>query len=152
MQTMRDSSRHLIFLGALFVVNERKNVMPLDSSVCVFVSDRALFLPVVAPVLLTDSARFFQVVSCLLVKLVIGQAAVGELPEVPAPAPVPEGPAPAPAPEGPPPAPGTCGVLFAQCGGIGFNGPTCCEAGVCVTQNVYYSQCIQVHPLLRCNV
>lgn len=126
--------------------------MPLDSSVCVIVSDRALFLPVVAPVLLIESARLFQVVSCPLVKLVIGQAAVGDLPEVPtpAPAPAPEGPAPAPAPEGPPPAPGTCGVLFAQCGGIGFNGPTCCEAGgVCVLQNVYYSQCIQVHPLLR---
>ncbi|TPX12823.1 uncharacterized protein E0L32_006703 [Thyridium curvatum] len=36
-----------------------------------------------------------------------------------------------------------CGSQWAQCGGIGFNGPTCCASGsTCVKQNDYYSQCL----------
>jgi len=36
-----------------------------------------------------------------------------------------------------------CAKKWAQCGGIGFNGPTCCESGsVCKELNQYYSQCI----------
>jgi cellulose 1,4-beta-cellobiosidase len=31
-----------------------------------------------------------------------------------------------------------------QCGGIGYNGPTCCQSGwSCSAQNAYYSQCLQ---------
>jgi len=36
-----------------------------------------------------------------------------------------------------------CAKKWAQCGGIGFNGPTCCESGsTCKELNQYYSQCI----------
>ena len=36
-----------------------------------------------------------------------------------------------------------CASKWAQCGGVGFNGPTCCEAGsTCHEVNQYYSQCI----------
>jgi len=36
-----------------------------------------------------------------------------------------------------------CAKKWAQCGGVGFNGPTCCESGsVCKELNNYYSQCI----------
>jgi len=36
-----------------------------------------------------------------------------------------------------------CAKKWGQCGGIGFNGPTCCESGsVCKELNRYYSQCI----------
>jgi len=36
-----------------------------------------------------------------------------------------------------------CAKKWAQCGGVGFNGPTCCESGsTCKELNQYYSQCI----------
>ncbi|KAJ9144406.1 Glucanase [Coniochaeta hoffmannii] len=36
-----------------------------------------------------------------------------------------------------------CGGSWAQCGGIGFTGATCCTSGnTCVKQNDYYSQCL----------
>jgi len=36
-----------------------------------------------------------------------------------------------------------CVAKYAQCGGIGYSGPTCCESGSeCVVSNEYYSQCI----------
>jgi len=38
---------------------------------------------------------------------------------------------------------GRCVAKYAQCGGIGYSGPTCCESGsTCVVSNEYYSQCI----------
>ncbi|OUM66099.1 carbohydrate-binding module family 1 protein [Piromyces sp. E2] len=36
---------------------------------------------------------------------------------------------------------GNCAGLWAQCGGQGFNGPTCCNQGTCKKINDYYSQC-----------
>eukprot|EP00930_Biecheleria_cincta_P029917 TRINITY_DN20759_c0_g1_i1.p1 TRINITY_DN20759_c0_g1~~TRINITY_DN20759_c0_g1_i1.p1 ORF type:complete len:1010 (+),score=117.39 TRINITY_DN20759_c0_g1_i1:158-3187(+) len=37
---------------------------------------------------------------------------------------------------------GPCGKVYAQCGGKGFTGSSCCEAGsTCVFDNDYYSQC-----------
>jgi len=42
----------------------------------------------------------------------------------------------------PPPASG-CSAEWGQCGGIGYNGPTCCAAGTtCQEANAYYSQCL----------
>jgi hypothetical protein len=36
-----------------------------------------------------------------------------------------------------------CASKWAQCGGQGFNGPTCCQSGsTCIKLNDYYSQCI----------
>ena len=36
-----------------------------------------------------------------------------------------------------------CAKKWNQCGGIGFNGPTCCESGsTCHELNKYYSQCM----------
>ncbi|OUM67063.1 carbohydrate-binding module family 1 protein [Piromyces sp. E2] len=36
-----------------------------------------------------------------------------------------------------------CAKKWEQCGGIGFNGPTCCESGLtCHEHSSYYSQCI----------
>jgi len=36
-----------------------------------------------------------------------------------------------------------CAAKWAQCGGVGFNGPTCCQSGsTCHQVNQYYSQCI----------
>ena len=36
-----------------------------------------------------------------------------------------------------------CAGKWAQCGGVGFNGPTCCESGTtCHKYNEYYSQCM----------
>jgi len=38
---------------------------------------------------------------------------------------------------------GQCAKKWAQCGGIGYNGPTCCEAGsTCHELGKYYSQCM----------
>jgi len=37
---------------------------------------------------------------------------------------------------------GTCSALYGQCGGIGWNGPTCCSSGSCKSSNAYYSQCL----------
>jgi len=31
--------------------------------------------------------------------------------------------------------------MWAQCGGQGFNGPTCCSQGTCQKINDYYSHC-----------
>jgi len=36
-----------------------------------------------------------------------------------------------------------CASKYAQCGGVGFNGPTCCQSGsTCHEVNKYYTQCI----------
>ncbi|PVH71378.1 carbohydrate-binding module family 1 protein [Cadophora sp. DSE1049] len=37
---------------------------------------------------------------------------------------------------------GSCSNLYGQCGGIGYNGPTCCSSGTCKFSNDYYSQCL----------
>ncbi|UKZ64034.1 uncharacterized protein TrAtP1_005255 [Trichoderma atroviride] len=37
---------------------------------------------------------------------------------------------------------GSCSALYGQCGGIGWNGPTCCSSGSCKVSNSYYSQCL----------
>uniref|UniRef100_A0A0G4GJU6 CBM1 domain-containing protein n=1 Tax=Chromera velia CCMP2878 TaxID=1169474 RepID=A0A0G4GJU6_9ALVE len=38
--------------------------------------------------------------------------------------------------------PGTCSMMWEQCGGMGWDGPTCCEAGSeCVYGNPWFSQC-----------
>lgn len=36
---------------------------------------------------------------------------------------------------------GSCASLWAQCGGRGFTGPSCCTQGACKLLNEYYSQC-----------
>jgi len=36
---------------------------------------------------------------------------------------------------------GSCSAIWGQCGGVGWNGPTCCQSGSCVFQSSYYSQC-----------
>ncbi|EAQ85366.1 hypothetical protein CHGG_09380 [Chaetomium globosum CBS 148.51] len=39
--------------------------------------------------------------------------------------------------------PGTaCAPMWAQCGGSGYSGPTCCSAGTCKVSNEWYSQCV----------
>ena len=35
-----------------------------------------------------------------------------------------------------------CAAKYAQCGGIGYNGPTCCQSGTCQKLSDYYSQCM----------
>jgi len=38
---------------------------------------------------------------------------------------------------------GSCSIHYAQCGGIGWTGPTCCVTGyTCTYSNAYYSQCL----------
>ncbi|KAJ3122873.1 hypothetical protein HK098_002412, partial [Nowakowskiella sp. JEL0407] len=38
---------------------------------------------------------------------------------------------------------GSCAAKYAQCGGNGFSGPTCCQSGSsCQKSNDYYSQCL----------
>ncbi|KAJ3042795.1 hypothetical protein HDV00_006615 [Rhizophlyctis rosea] len=38
---------------------------------------------------------------------------------------------------------GSCAARFAQCGGQGFTGPTCCQSGsTCKASNQWYSQCL----------
>ncbi|KAF8436661.1 cellobiohydrolaseI [Terfezia claveryi] len=37
---------------------------------------------------------------------------------------------------------GTGSVLYGQCGGIGWTGPTTCASGTCQVSNPYYSQCL----------
>ncbi|KAK3388327.1 glycosyl hydrolases family 11-domain-containing protein [Sordaria brevicollis] len=38
---------------------------------------------------------------------------------------------------------GSCSAIWGQCGGQGWNGPTCCQSGsTCRAQNQWYSQCI----------
>ncbi|KAK6855100.1 exoglucanase type C [Apiospora arundinis] len=37
---------------------------------------------------------------------------------------------------------GNCASLYAQCGGNGYTGPTCCSSGTCKKSNDYYSQCL----------
>jgi hypothetical protein len=37
---------------------------------------------------------------------------------------------------------GNCAAQWAQCGGQGYSGPTCCSAGKCTFSNDWYSQCI----------
>jgi endo-1,4-beta-xylanase len=66
----------------------------------------------------------------------------------PPPPPPPSSPSPPPPPPPPPPSStgngggGTCSSLWGQCGGIGWNGPTCCSTGSCQVGNPYYSQCL----------
>eukprot|EP00404_Azadinium_spinosum_P023876 CAMPEP_0180587690 /NCGR_PEP_ID=MMETSP1037_2-20121125/17255_1 /TAXON_ID=632150 /ORGANISM="Azadinium spinosum, Strain 3D9" /LENGTH=449 /DNA_ID=CAMNT_0022605827 /DNA_START=96 /DNA_END=1445 /DNA_ORIENTATION=- len=65
----------------------------------------------------------------------------------PTPAPVPE-PTPAPVPEPTPapvpsPTPTSCAGAWAKCGGIDYDGPTCCVSGYhCNRQSEWYSQCV----------
>ncbi|KAL7940234.1 glycoside hydrolase family 11 protein [Trichoderma barbatum] len=35
-----------------------------------------------------------------------------------------------------------CSALYGQCGGTGWQGPTCCSSGTCKYSNAYYSQCL----------
>ncbi|KAF3906743.1 Polygalacturonase [Arthrobotrys entomopaga] len=35
-----------------------------------------------------------------------------------------------------------CASIYAQCGGIGYTGPTCCVSSTCTYGNDYYSQCL----------
>ncbi|KAL2194215.1 carbohydrate esterase family 5 protein [Corynascus similis CBS 632.67] len=37
---------------------------------------------------------------------------------------------------------GSCSALYGQCGGQGWNGPTCCSQGTCKAANQWYSQCL----------
>lgn len=37
---------------------------------------------------------------------------------------------------------GNCVALYAQCGGTGYTGGTCCTTGSCQYSNQYYSQCL----------
>jgi endo-1,4-beta-xylanase len=37
---------------------------------------------------------------------------------------------------------GTCSSQWGQCGGQGWNGPTCCSSGTCKYSNAWYSQCL----------
>ncbi|KAJ3041614.1 hypothetical protein HDV00_008890 [Rhizophlyctis rosea] len=37
--------------------------------------------------------------------------------------------------------PVNCAPRWAQCGGVGYTGPTCCQAGKCTAYGNYYSQC-----------
>jgi len=37
---------------------------------------------------------------------------------------------------------GCTNAKYAQCGGIGYSGPTCCVASTCTLNNAYYSQCL----------
>jgi len=37
---------------------------------------------------------------------------------------------------------GSCAGLYGQCGGQGWNGPTCCSQGTCKYSNPWYSQCL----------
>ncbi|KAL7946241.1 carbohydrate-binding module family 1 protein [Trichoderma barbatum] len=39
---------------------------------------------------------------------------------------------------------GNCSPLYAQCGGIGWAGATCCAQGTCRYSNDWYSQCVPV--------
>jgi len=42
-----------------------------------------------------------------------------------------------------PPSNPSCAVKYAQCGGQGWSGSTCCESGsTCTTNNQWYSQCL----------
>lgn len=36
----------------------------------------------------------------------------------------------------------SCASMYGQCGGQGWNGPTCCSSGTCTKANDWYSQCI----------
>ncbi|KAJ5466551.1 Endo-1-4-beta-xylanase B [Penicillium diatomitis] len=40
------------------------------------------------------------------------------------------------------PTTGTCAQIWGQCGGSGWNGPTCCASGTCKVTNAWYSQCV----------
>ena len=37
---------------------------------------------------------------------------------------------------------GSCSAMWGQCGGQGWNGPTCCSQGTCKASNQWYSQCL----------
>ncbi|KAH6670981.1 endoglucanase-1 [Plectosphaerella plurivora] len=41
-----------------------------------------------------------------------------------------------------PPPSGSCAARWAQCGGQGWTGATCCSAGTCTASNQWYSQCL----------
>jgi len=48
----------------------------------------------------------------------------------------------APATSSKPASSGTCSVLYGQCGGVSWTGPTCCSSGTCQESSAYYSQCL----------
>ncbi|KAK4665273.1 putative exoglucanase gh6d [Podospora pseudopauciseta] len=56
------------------------------------------------------------------------------------PAPGPSSTAVAPSPSATPG--GNCAARWAQCGGQGWTGPTCCAQGTCQASNQWYSQCL----------
>jgi hypothetical protein len=35
-----------------------------------------------------------------------------------------------------------CSAIYGQCGGIGWNGSTCCSGSICTYSSAYYSQCL----------
>ena len=51
-------------------------------------------------------------------------------------------PSPSPSASSPSSGGASCSVLYAQCGGIGWTGPSSCCSGTCTFSNPYYSQCI----------
>jgi len=56
-------------------------------------------------------------------------------------------PVPTPAPVPVPTPPGACAGAWKRCGGDGWTGPTCCDAGwLCDFQSVWHSQCEQIDP------
>ncbi|KAK6834033.1 hypothetical protein PG987_008727 [Apiospora arundinis] len=59
--------------------------------------------------------------------------------DVPAPAPTTTAPAPTTTANNPAP---NCQALYAQCGGQGWSGATCCSQGTCKVSNEWYSQCL----------
>ncbi|KAK4205542.1 1, 4-beta cellobiohydrolase [Triangularia verruculosa] len=48
----------------------------------------------------------------------------------------------APSPSATAPGGGNCAARWAQCGGQGWSGPTCCQQGTCQASNQWYSQCL----------
>ncbi|KAL2758907.1 carbohydrate-binding module family 1 protein [Sodiomyces alcalophilus JCM 7366] len=76
------------------------------------------------------------------VSSVLAAAATGG-PSPPPTSPPPTNPPPTnPPPTNPPPSGGNCSGMWGQCGGQGWNGPTCCSQGTCQQQNPWYSQCL----------
>ncbi|KAK0614610.1 1, 4-beta cellobiohydrolase [Immersiella caudata] len=47
-----------------------------------------------------------------------------------------------PGPTQPAPGSGNCAPMWAQCGGQGWSGPTCCAQGTCTASGQWYSQCV----------
>ncbi len=80
-------------------------------------------------------------------KVVYSNLQVGPISSGTSPAPTPlSTPKPTPLPT-PVPVPQVCSPVYAQCGGKGWNGPTCCMVGsTCKFSGEYYSQCVPASP------